>query len=265
MRLFSIQKNEGTEQLQQIGGSFAVTEVGSRLDNDTGPFMDTAAVLKCLDLFVTSDTAVAHLAGALGVPVWMALSTTPDWRWLSVRADNPWYPTMRIFRQRKLMEWSPVFDQIAVELRKVVPNTVPTRSVAIEMAPAELIDKITILAIKSQRIGDAEKLQNVRRELDSLCAARDRTILTSEALAALTTELRVVNEDLWNIEDEVRVCEQHSDFGPRFVELARSVYKKNDHRASVKRRINELLGSAILEEKSYGASVHSPPEQSSLK
>ncbi len=82
VRLFSLQKNDGVEQLAQIAGKFEVTELGGRLDIDTGPFMDTAAVLTCLDLFITSDTAVAHLAGALGVPVWMPLSTTPDWRWL---------------------------------------------------------------------------------------------------------------------------------------------------------------------------------------
>jgi hypothetical protein len=104
VRLFSLQKNDGIEQLQQIAGTFDVTELGSRLDIETGAFVDTAAVLKSLDLFVTSDTAVAHLAGALGVPVWMALSTTPDWRWLSVREDNPWYPTMRIFRQKKFRD-----------------------------------------------------------------------------------------------------------------------------------------------------------------
>ena len=79
----------------------------------------------------------------------MALSATPDWRWLSGREDNPWYPTMRIFRQQKFMDWAPVFDRIAVELRKRVPATLPTPSVAIETAPGELIDKITILEIKS--------------------------------------------------------------------------------------------------------------------
>ena len=204
VRLFSLQKNDGVEQLSQIAGKFEVTELGSRLDVDTGPFMDTAAVMTCLDLFITSDTAVAHLAGSLGVPVWMALSTTPDWRWLSVREDNPWYPTMRIFRQQKFMDWVPVFDRIAVELRKTVPSTVPTPSVAVETAPGELIDKITILEIKAERMGDPEKVRNVRTELDTLCRARDRTILPSDALASLTAELRSVNEALWDVEDEIR-------------------------------------------------------------
>jgi hypothetical protein len=143
-------------------------------------------VIVPFDLFITSDTAVAHLAGALGVPVWMAQLTTPDWQWLSKREDNPWYPTMRIFRQQRFMDWAPVFDRIAIELRKLVPATVPTRSVAIETAPGELIDKITILEIKTERIGDPEKVRNVLTELETLRSARDRTILSSDALTALT-------------------------------------------------------------------------------
>jgi tetratricopeptide (TPR) repeat protein len=255
VRLFSLQKNDGIDQLAQIAGKFEVTELGSRLDVDSGPFRDTAAVLKCLDLFVTSDTAVAHLAGALGVPVWMPLSTTPDWRWLSAREDNPWYPTMRIFRQETFLDWTPVFDRIATELRRKVPDNTPTPSVVIEAAPGELIDKITILEIKTERIQDPEKLRNVRTELATLRSARDRTILPSEPLAALTAELKSVNEALWTIEDEVRTCEREGDFGPKFVELARSVYKNNDHRAALKRQINERLGSRILEEKSYAATA----------
>ena len=117
----------------------------------------------------------------------------------------------------------------------------------------ELIDKITILEIKAARIEDPEKLRNVETELKALCAARDRTILATERLGHLTAELRAVNESLWDIEDAIRRCEQSGDFGPQFVELARSVYKDNDHRAELKRQINVLLGSGLIEEKSYAA------------
>jgi hypothetical protein len=95
----------------------------------------------------------------------MALSTTPDWQWLSVREDNPWYPTMRILRQKKFMEWAPVLDRLAAELRKVVPSSMPTRSVVIEAAPGELIDKITILEIKAERIRDEDKASGWRQPL----------------------------------------------------------------------------------------------------
>ena len=95
----SIQKGEGTGQLRELAGRFSVVDLDG-LDDQTGPFLDTAAVMKNLDLVVTSDTAVAHLAGALGVPVWVALPYSPDWRWLLGREDSPWYPTMRLFRQQ---------------------------------------------------------------------------------------------------------------------------------------------------------------------
>jgi hypothetical protein len=82
------------------------------LDTAHGAFMDTAAILMNVDLLITSDTAVAHLAGGLGVPVWVALPFAPDWRWLLSRDDSPWYPTMRLFRQRKPGGWTDVFVEI---------------------------------------------------------------------------------------------------------------------------------------------------------
>src|SRR5262249_51462945 len=89
------------------------------LDEQSGPFMDTAAIMKNLDLVVSSDTVIPHLAGALGVKVWMALGISPDWRWMIDRADSPRYPTMRLFRQRRLGDWQQVFEDIAGELRQL--------------------------------------------------------------------------------------------------------------------------------------------------
>ena len=84
-------------------------------------FADTAAVLKNLDLVITVDTAVAHCAGALGVPVWVALPFAPDWRWLMDRDDSPWYPTMRLFRQKRWGDWDEVFGRITEEVKKLLP------------------------------------------------------------------------------------------------------------------------------------------------
>jgi tetratricopeptide (TPR) repeat protein len=116
VRLISLQKNAGIEQLRQSSASEAVLDLGSRLDEEHGAFMDTAAVLASLDLVITSDTALAHLAGALGVSVWVVLPFSPDWRWMLDRDDSPWYPTMRLFRQRQPGDWSEVFERIAAEL-----------------------------------------------------------------------------------------------------------------------------------------------------
>lgn len=124
-------------------------------------------------------------------------------------------------------------------------------TVTIEIAPGELIDKITILEIKTERIADPAKLANVRTELDTLAASRDASLEASDTLDRLTAALKQVNEALWQIEDDIRDCERDGDFGARFVELARSVYKTNDQRAALKRQINELLGSRLVEEKSY--------------
>ena len=75
--------------------------------------MDTAAIMMHLDLVITSDTAIAHLAGGLGVPVWLATAYAPDWRWMIGREDSPWYPTMRLFRQTQVARWDDVFERMA--------------------------------------------------------------------------------------------------------------------------------------------------------
>jgi hypothetical protein len=121
----------------------------------------------------------------------------------------------------------------------------------VPIGPGELIDKITILEIKATHLDAPEKLANVRAELAALVSARDAAIDASASLADLTTALKDVNAILWRIEDEIRDCERARDFGPRFIELARAVYRTNDERAALKRRINDLLGADIVEEKSY--------------
>lgn len=128
-----------------------------------------------------------------------------------------------------------------------------TATVSVEVSPGELIDKIVILEIKLERMTDPTKLGNVRVEWQTLTAARDAALSPSARLDALTAGLKAVNERLWVIEDDIRDCERAKDFGARFVELARSVYVSNDERARLKREINELLGSRLIEEKSYAA------------
>jgi hypothetical protein len=112
VQLVSLQKHAGSEQIAALEGRFTVVDLSSTLDTTAGAFMDTAAVMCNLDLVVTSDTAAAHLAGGLGVPVWLALPTVAEWRWLRTRSDSPWYPTMRLFRQSRRGEWPDVFAQM---------------------------------------------------------------------------------------------------------------------------------------------------------
>ncbi len=124
-------------------------------------------------------------------------------------------------------------------------------AVMVPVSWGEVIDKITILEIKSEHLRDAAKLANVRHELDLLTAVREREFPGHAPLAALAAALKAVNQTLWVVEDEIRDQERTGTFGTRFIELARAVYVTNDERAILKRRINDLLGSDLVEEKSY--------------
>jgi hypothetical protein len=121
LELVSLQVGDGARQIDALAGRFEVVRFDD-LDTAHGPFMDTAALMPNLDLVVTSDTAIAHLAGALGVRAFVALSSPPDWRWLLERGDSPWYPTLRLFRQSRLGQWSDVFDSIAAAITDMRPR-----------------------------------------------------------------------------------------------------------------------------------------------
>jgi hypothetical protein len=114
VRLVSLQRKPSLAELVAGEPPFAVLDFGAVLDDP--PFVELAALIQNLDLVVTSDTAVAHLAGALGAQVWLALGWAPDWRWMLARDDCPWYPTMRLFRQRRRGNWEDVFAEMAREL-----------------------------------------------------------------------------------------------------------------------------------------------------
>jgi len=126
--------------------------------------------------------------------------------------------------------------------------------ILVPTSPGELIDKLTILRLKSEKIADADKLAHVRYERQTLDDIAKGALPPSDALNRLWDRLYQINGDLWAIEDDIRKLETRGDFGPGFIALARSVYVTNDERAAVKKDINILLGSAIVEEKSYYAS-----------
>ncbi|HEY2412432.1 MAG TPA: tetratricopeptide repeat protein [Pirellulaceae bacterium] len=120
VRLISLRKTEGAGEPNAAAASAGIIDFGQEIDREHGAFMDTAAIMKNLDLVISSDTAVPHLAGALGVPVWLALPFAADWRWLLDRSDSPWYPSMRLFRQKKPGDWAGVFAEIGDALSAFV-------------------------------------------------------------------------------------------------------------------------------------------------
>lgn len=117
VRLISLHKGKGEGQLESLPPDMRIEVLGADLDSTGDAFIDSAAVISLCDLVISSDTAIAHLSGALGTRTWVALKFTPDWRWLLDREDCPWYPTMRLFRQRSFGNWDEVFERMEQELR----------------------------------------------------------------------------------------------------------------------------------------------------
>jgi FkbM family methyltransferase len=125
IHLFSLQRDAGVQQLETLAGRLDIVPLGEQLDTDTGAFVETAAVLKNLDLVISPDTAVAHVAGALGVPLWLALSKVPHWPWQLDREDTPWYPSARLFRQQSGDDWTSVFERMSERLTADRPAVRP--------------------------------------------------------------------------------------------------------------------------------------------
>lgn len=250
VRLISLQRGPGCEQMRQPGLESLVHDLGAGFDAGPEAFADTVAVMASLDLVITSDTAIAHLAGALGRPTWVALRRHAEWRWLTEGEDSPWYPTMRLFRQERDSDWGPVFQRMAdaISCRPVLRPGV----LLAPMSPGDLLDRIAILEIKAARIRDPRQRANVLTELSLLCQARDRAGLRWEDIDGLRQELGAIHSTLWDTENVFRQCERQNDFGAPFIEAACQVIRHNARRAELKRSINTALGSGIIEEKDYG-------------
>jgi tetratricopeptide (TPR) repeat protein len=167
VRLISLQKTAGLEQLDELHGRFEVVDLRPGYDDEEGAFLNAAAIVKSLDLIVTADTAIAHLAGGLGVPVWVALPKHADWRWQHDRDDSPWYPTMKLFRQATAGDWSDVFARMADALRLRVERHElhgPTGSLA--LPPAETSTNAQALLEFAERLADEGRFVEAQRHLD---------------------------------------------------------------------------------------------------
>ena len=266
--LLSLQKGFGSEQLETC--SFKDRFVRCQAEvSQTWDFLETAAIIANCDLIITSDTSVAHLAGGMGKTTWLLLSKVPNWRWGIEGNTSFWYPSMRLFRQTEQGNWDEVLQRVAHELQQTFsPNSTATpkqaskskptpkpnnkqlapESIVAPLSLGELIDKITILEIKTQHV-QGTSLTNVKKELEQLSATLNALHLDLDT--QLIERLKDINADLWQIEDQIRDKERQKDFGEVFIRLARSVYQQNDRRAAIKKEINITYGSALLEEKSY--------------
>lgn len=254
VRLISLMKDQGPLEVEGPNGSFRIESPGRDMDAGPDSFTDCAAAMQTLDLIVTADTAIAHLAGALGRPVFVALKHAPDWRWMLEREDSPWYPTMRLFRQSERGDWDSVFHRIAAAVKARMEGApgfpaVPCKSAAMISVPAtagDLIDRIAMLEAEAGRPGEPSRLEAAHHELAKLKDLRASCGFTKE-IAAIEEELRLLNRSILEAEASLQLHRAGADFGTAAGCLARQLWKDNARRVALKQEINELFGSASRE------------------
>ena len=243
IHLISVQKGSGEEEIFT-----SETNITSFDNFDNGPaFEDTIGILQNVDLLITIDTSVAHIAGLLGIKTWMILGDVYDWRWFRNERKTDWYESVELFRAKKPRNWTPVLKEIRGRLETEFNLSKKTDIPEIPISIGELFDKYSILEIKREKITNPEKLSRVNNELDKLKPITERF----EISPILYYDLIKVNRELWDIEDRIRVLEKAHDFSGEFIKLARSVYFKNDLRGEIKSKINKYFNSDICEVKDY--------------
>lgn len=236
VKLYSLQKVFGTDQLKEIGDSLVVHDFGADFDESHGRFMDTAAVMKSLDLVVTVDTSIAHMAGSLGVPVWVPLPFPADWRWMLNRADTPWYPNMRLFRKTKSGDWLTVMNLIATEIEHIIANEskpehlqeVITEALPIIVSLAELADKVTMHAFNPAIAVSHEEEKTLRSYSQRL-----------PIIATLSAQLEKTNGQLWHLEQRLQ-ANSRSGIDQNMAELARKIYYAYNAKESIKQQISRV-------------------------
>jgi hypothetical protein len=215
--------------------------------------------MQLMDLIVSSDTALAHLAGAVGAPTFLALKHIPDWRWLLERDDTPWYPTIRLFRQPDVDNWTGVFDRMSRDVNRLVRKKLATQGIIVPEGAAptvrlswgELIDRMTILELKLERLTSEAAAEQVRYELSGLQGHYSELATSDSRLPELKDKLASVNRALWDIEERIRAKEASHAFDDEFITLARAVFLRNDWRSRLKREIDDALPTGMADEKQY--------------
>jgi hypothetical protein len=248
VRLVSLQKGFGTEQIEKHRDELKLLEWSDASDTTAEALLDTAAMMKCLDLVIAVDTSVAHLAGALGVPVWVAMPLASDWRWLLDREDTPWYPTMRLFRQRGLGEWDEVIARIRTALEERVSGRLPPETAApqvmISITSGELIDRLTALEAAHIHSNGNGVNGDAAAELARLSQTA-KSFFFSPEIELLAAELRELHQAACRTDWDMAQCAAASDFGKGFVELFETAARLRDQRLKIRSRIDELTRATV--------------------
>ncbi|MEB3165182.1 MAG: tetratricopeptide repeat protein [Cyanobacteriota bacterium] len=282
--LLSLQTGFGSEQLAACSFRDRFVSCQQTISDSWG-FLDTAAIIANCDLVISSDTAIAHLAGGMGRPTWLLLKQVPEWRWGLQGEDSFWYPSMRLFRQRERGNWEEVLQRVAEALQDHVtvtaadrgaagsnaegsiatgPETTGTETAGTETAvdapgatggpPAsQLIQAAISLGDLIDKITTLQiKRQHCRgaalRQLQSELAALEASLESADCAmdATVMPALKAVNIRRRQLETAIRAKERDQDFGDDFIRLARCLYQENDRRAAIKQHINDTGGRSPL-------------------
>jgi len=262
--LVVMQKGKGLQESETASFADRLIRLGDDFDEGGQAFLDTAAIMMSLDRVVTVDTSILHVAGALGRPTDLLLRREPDWRWLARESDNVWYPSVTLFRQKTAGDWREPMERLRDNLLRVMgkapdehstpeqsaPLSEPTRPL-VPVSIGELADRRGILDLKTERASQKAVKAEAKRQRAALDPAWEAVLAQNDALVGLDAELRAINAELWEVEDRLRLAEAQKVFDESFVALARSVYRLNDRRSEIKRRIDRMAGSTFSEIKSY--------------
>lgn len=266
LSLYSLQKINGTEQLDTIAGDMKVVTF-DHFDEEAGPFMDTAAIIKNLNIVITVDTSIAHLAAGLGAEVWVLLPFPADWRWMLDRNDTPWYPNMKLFRQKERGDWTSVINEVREELSKRTQET--NQSIQNKSFNQEDKKKDThrpdnqrathvreyIHAQKNAALQKAHmnpsntnslfeqhrfKEKSTGVNIDAIPEEYRAYVAQSEELQYLTHQLLTMNRKLWQLEKELKSVESMSVFDEATMRLIEEIHKAHTVKTVLSQQINEI-------------------------
>lgn len=243
--LYSLQKMNGHEQLKDSTNQLNIHDFGSELDEQHGRFMDTAAIIKNLDLVITIDTSISHFAASLGAPVWILLPHPADWRWMLNRTDTPWYPNARLFRQTKAGDWKSLMEEIVEALHEYMPKQQEPQynetSMTYTHDLSELIDNLTLLSLQI----DQKPQQRNLNELGRLQKIYNSYVEHYPELPMLTTQMLEINKQLHSLDNQLQKSKSQSVFDSHFKELSRKAYFAHDIKTYLKKKIASLQAKSI--------------------
>lgn len=239
--VYSLQKVNGADQIKELDSSIKIHTFGEDFDEQHGRFMDTAAVIKNLDLVITIDTSISHFAAALGVPTWILLPEPADWRWMLNCTDTPWYPNVRLFRQPKMNDWKTSIQNVITALLELMKenqsshkptitiNTTSNNGSKLDLA--DILDQLSLLELEKEKKPTVRKME---LEQEYVTYAKK-----NPEIELLFEQLLDVNKQLQNIDAKLRNAKQ-TVFNEEFMELSRKAYVAQDIKSYIKEKINSL-------------------------